>query len=95
MVNNMYPARVAALLYELIAEVGLDIESPYREELELNPPLTVDEFTDAVLFADFRGRPVRPVLRSQVRERVLKHFLDAKQLSPSEATARNPADGSG
>jgi hypothetical protein len=79
MVNNMYPARVAALLFELVAEVGLDIESPYREELELNPPLNVDEFTDAVLFADYRGRPVRPALRSQVRARVLKHFLDAKQ----------------
>ncbi|HEY7116191.1 MAG TPA: hypothetical protein VH475_06380 [Tepidisphaeraceae bacterium] len=79
MVNNMYPARVAALLFELVAEVGLDIESPYREELELNPPLSVDDFTDAVLFADFRGRPVRPALRRQVRARVLKHFLDAGQ----------------
>jgi hypothetical protein len=79
MINNMYPARVTALLSELVAEVGLDIESPYREELELNPPLNVDAFTDAVLFADYRGRPVRPALRSQVRARVLKHFLDAEQ----------------
>ena len=79
MVNNMYPVRVRALLSELIAEVGLDIESPYREELELNPPLNVDEFTDAALFSDYRGRPVPPRLRNQVRARVLKHFLDAKQ----------------
>jgi hypothetical protein len=79
MVNNMYPARVSALLSELIAEVGLDIESPYWEELGLNPPLDVDEFTDAVLFADYRGRPIRPALRDQVRARVLKHFLDANQ----------------
>ena len=79
MVNNMYPARVEALLFELIAEVGLDIdESPYPQELVLNPPLSVDGFTDAVLALGHSG-PVRPALRSHVRARVLKHFLDAKQ----------------
>jgi hypothetical protein len=83
MVNKMYPARVAALLFELVSEVGLDIESPDREELKLNPPLDVDEFTDAVLFADYRGRPVRRALRDQVRACVLKHFLDAQQQGAS------------
>ena len=61
MVSNMYPARVEALLFELIAEVGLDIEeSPYPEEFVLNPPLNVDDFTEAVLFASHGGQPVRP-----------------------------------
>jgi hypothetical protein len=81
MVNNMYPARVAALLFELVAEVGLDLEQPGRQWLELNPPLDVDAFTDAVLLIEYKGQPVRPALRSQIRARVAKHFLDARQES--------------
>jgi hypothetical protein len=81
MVNNMYPARVAALLFELIAEVGLDIDQPGRQWLELNPPLDVDKFTDAVLAVEFKDQPVRPSLRAQVRSRVFKHFTDAHQES--------------
>jgi hypothetical protein len=77
--SNLYPARVAALLFELIAEVGLDLEpAEERRRLELDPPPDVDAFTDAVLFAEFKGRAVRPALRAQVRARVLKHFLDAR-----------------
>jgi uncharacterized protein (DUF2267 family) len=85
MENNMHPARVAALLYELVAEVGLDFEEVHEQRFRLDPALDVDAFTDAVFAAEYRHvsnyKPldVRAALRAQVRARVLKHFVDAHQ----------------
>ena len=76
----LYPARVAALLLELCVDLGFCLPPADQRRLEADPPTDVDMFTDAVFAAERMNPSDRPRLRSQVRERVDKHFGDARGL---------------
>ena len=73
---RLYRARVQALLQELCVDLGFCLPENGKRRLEDDPPPDVDAFTDAV-FLEEGMDPTAPRnrhLRSQVRERVRRHF---------------------
>jgi hypothetical protein len=76
--EQLYPARVKALLYELCVRGGFCLPTAGQRRLEDDPPADIDQFTDAVFWEE--GMDPTAVhnarLRQGVRKLVQQHFED-------------------
>lgn len=68
------PPDVASLLVELCVDLGFCPPPDEQVRLRDSPPRDVDAFTDAVFIAEGLDPRFDNRLRSQVRERVVRHF---------------------
>ena len=74
----MTPARVDRLLYELCTKLGFCLPPQEHMRLRDQPPLEVDEFTDAVFVAEGLRPDGDLHLWREVRNRVREHFRAAE-----------------